>query len=94
TSEEPYTVFMNGEEWTGGMMNMQWEGQPAWLAYINVASVDETTAKAMELGATVCYEPADIPGIGRFSVFTDPVGATIAVFTGLSECCGDDCGCS
>jgi uncharacterized protein len=94
TSEEPYTVFKNGEEWAGGMMNLQWEGQPAWLAYISVASVDETTETAVELGATVCAEPADIPGIGRYAVFTDPVGAAIAVFTGLSECCSNDCGCS
>jgi hypothetical protein len=94
TSEEPYTVFMNGEVWAGGMMKMQWEGQPAWLGYISVASVDETTAKAAELGATIICEPADIPGIGRFSVFTDAAGAAIAVFTGLSERCSDDCGCS
>ena len=92
TSEEPYTVFMNGELWAGGMMKMQWEGQPAWLGYISVASVDETTAKAVELGATVLFEPSDIPGIGRFSVFTDAVGAAIAVFTGLSECrCDSSC---
>jgi hypothetical protein len=76
------------------MMNMPCEGYPAWLSYINVASVDETTSKAVTLGATVLAEPADIPDIGRFSVFVDPSGATIAVFTGFSECCGDDCGCS
>ncbi|MBC8203275.1 MAG: VOC family protein [Planctomycetes bacterium] len=92
TSEEPYAVFMNGEAWAGGMMNMHWEGKPSWLGYVSVADVDMTTSKAIELGATVCVEPADIPGIGRFSVFTDPVGSTIAVFTGLSECCGDSCG--
>ncbi len=90
TSQEPYTVFMNGEVWAGGMMKMSWEGQPAWLSYISVANVDETTAKAVELGANICFEPSDIPSIGRFSVFTDPVGATIACFTGLSECCSDD----
>ncbi len=94
TSEEPYTVFMNGEEWAGGMMNMPCEGYPAWLSYISVASVDETTSKAVALGATVVAEPADIPDIGRFSVFVDPVGATIAVFTGLSERCSDGCKCS
>ncbi len=93
TSAEPYTVFMNGETWAGGMMKMHWEGQPTWLGYVSVANVDETTAKAVELGATVCVEPADIPGIGRYAVFTDPGGATIAAFTGLSECCRDGNGC-
>ncbi|MDP7009659.1 MAG: VOC family protein [Phycisphaerales bacterium] len=94
TTEEPYTVFKNGEDWVGGMMNMYWEGRPAWLCYVSVADVDATTSKAKELGATVCVEPADIPGIGRFSVFTDPVGSTVALFTGLSEGCGNDCNCS
>jgi predicted enzyme related to lactoylglutathione lyase len=83
TSEEPYTVFMQGEAWAGGMMKMHWEGQPAWLGYVSVASVDETTAKAVELGATVCAEPADMPDIGRYAVFTDITGACIAIFTGL-----------
>jgi hypothetical protein len=94
TSDEPYTVFMNGEQWACGMMNMNWEGKPAWLGYVSVENVDLTTSNAVELGATVCFEPSDIPGIGRFAVFTDPTGATIAVFTGLSECCSDSCGCS
>ena len=94
TSEEPYSVFKCGEEWVGGMMNMHWKGNPAWLCYVSVADVDATTSKAIELGATICCEPADIPGIGRFSVFTDPVGSTIAVFTGLSQGCENDCNCS
>jgi predicted enzyme related to lactoylglutathione lyase len=73
---------------------MHWEGQPSWLGYVNVEDVDATTAKALELGAHVCAEPMDISGIGRFSVFTDTVGATIAVFKGLTDCCSDDCGCA
>ena len=94
TSEEPYTVFMNGEAWAGGMMTMHWEGKPSWLGYVRVADVDMATSKAVELGAHVCAGPMDIPGIGRFSVFVDPVGGTIAVFTGLTESCGDSCGCA
>jgi predicted enzyme related to lactoylglutathione lyase len=94
TSEEPYTVLMKGEVWVCGMMKMHWEGNPSWLGYVSVASVDESIAKAIELGATVCVEPSDMPGIGRFAVFTDPTGATIAIFTAVSECCGDSCGCS
>ena len=76
------------------MMKMHWEGNPSWLGYVSVASVDESITKAIELGATVCVEPSDIPGIGRFAVFADPTGATIAIFTAVSECCGDSCGCS
>jgi len=84
---------MNGEAWSGGMMKMHWEGTPSWLGYVSVEDVDMRTSKAVELGAHVCVEPSDIPGIGRFSVFTYIVDATIAVFTGLSECCCYSCGC-
>jgi predicted enzyme related to lactoylglutathione lyase len=83
TSEEPYTVFINGETWAGGMMEINWEGQPSWLGYVSVESVDETAKKAAELGAYLCVEPSDIPGIGRFAMFTDIEGASIAIFTGL-----------
>lgn len=92
-SPEPYSVFMNGENWVGGLMEMHWEGQPGWLSYVTVVDVDASCAKAKELGAQVCVEPSDIPGIGRFSVLTDPVGATIAIFTGASECCSDGACC-
>jgi predicted enzyme related to lactoylglutathione lyase len=94
TGEEPYAIFMHGESWAGGMMKMHWVGKPSWLGYVCVADVDMTTSKAVELGSQVCVEPAEIPGIGRFAVFTDPVGATIAVFTGSEEGCENDCNCS
>lgn len=38
--------------------------------------------------------PMDILGIGRFSVITDLVGATVAMFTGQSECLDGSCGSS
>jgi predicted enzyme related to lactoylglutathione lyase len=76
------------------MMKMHWEGTPSWLGYITVEDVDTTTAKATEMGCGVCVEPTDIPSFGRFAVFTDPVGATIGVFTHLSECCNDSSCCS
>ena len=93
-TDEPYTVFKIGEAWAGGMMKMHWEGTPSWLGYISVADVDATTAKATEMGCSVCVEPMDIPSMGRFAVFTDPVGATIAVFTHQSECSNDSSCCS
>jgi predicted enzyme related to lactoylglutathione lyase len=80
-NEEPHTVFKNGEAWAGGMMKMHWEAIPSWLGCISVENVDTTTAKAVEMGCHVCAGPMDIPGIGRFSVITDPVGATVAMFT-------------
>ena len=36
--------------------------------------------KAQELGAGVVIGPADIEGIGRFSVITDPTGAAVGLY--------------
>jgi predicted enzyme related to lactoylglutathione lyase len=31
------------------------------------------------LGAIVCMEPMDVPGVGRMAAFNDPQGATISI---------------
>jgi len=54
--------------------------RPHWLPYVAVASVDDTAERVTALGGQVVVPPADIPGIGRYVVFTDPAGATIAAF--------------
>lgn len=76
----------SGEQ-VGGLYQMdgpQFEGVPPhWLPYILVQSVDETTAKCVELGGTVKMPPTDIPGMGRFSVICDPTGAVIALFNAV-----------
>lgn len=54
----------------------------AWLVYFGTADVDADTTRAVDLGATNLVPPTDIPGTGRFSVFTDPQGATFALFQG------------
>jgi hypothetical protein len=48
---------------------------PAWNSYITVANVDETAAKARELGATVHAPPFDVMEAGRMAVVQDPQGA-------------------
>ncbi len=85
-----YTMIKNGDKEVGGMMQMGDnvpEQVPAhWLSYIAVDDVDATVKKATDMGANICVPPTDIPNIGRFSVFTDPTGAGIAVYT--SACGG------
>jgi predicted enzyme related to lactoylglutathione lyase len=39
-----------------------------------------STDKAQSLGAKLQVPPTDIPNIGRFSVLSDPQGATFALF--------------
>jgi predicted enzyme related to lactoylglutathione lyase len=53
---------------------------PQWLPYVSVADCDATATDALRLGAlSVPVAPTDIPGIGRFAVLIDPLGATLAV---------------
>ena len=37
------------------------DADPAWNTYIEVASADQTTADAMQLGARVLVPPRDVP---------------------------------
>jgi len=51
----------------------------AWVPYVAVDDCDATVARARKLGATIQQEPSDIPGIGRWAMFADTTGATLAV---------------
>ena len=86
-----YTLFKQGDTQVGGCMTMPPEAAsqnvpPHWLAYIAVDDVDASTKKAEGLGAKICHGPADIPGIGRFSIISDPTGATFGIFKGTGCC--------
>ena len=75
-----YTIFSARGEMLGGMMKTPPEAAkapPSWTPYVQVESLDAAHAKAKELGGKECMPPTPIPGIGRFSVITDPTGAAI-----------------
>jgi len=57
-----------------------WPAQtPAhWRTYFNVANCDESTEKAVALGATVTMPPTDMP-YGRHADLIDPNGAVFAL---------------
>ena len=77
-----YTMFANGERPAGGMLKITPEmGKipPNWVVYFAVDDCDAKTQKAKELGGSVMKPPDDIPGIGRFSILTDPQGAAFAL---------------
>lgn len=77
-----YHVANVGETGIGGIMGTPPEAQgmpPRWGIYVTVNSVDESLALAKSLGATVCMEPMDVPGVGRMAAFNDPQGATISI---------------
>ena len=76
-----YTLIKVGEGTGGGMMKtVQSDASSGWLAYVQVDDAAAATEKARSLGATICKEVTEIPGIGWFSVITDPTGATLALW--------------
>ena len=76
-----YTLIKVGEGTGGGMMKtVQPDSPSCWLAYVLVDDANVSTEKARKLGATICKEVTEIPGIGWFSVITDPTGATLALW--------------
>jgi uncharacterized protein len=80
-----YTIWKQGETSVGGMMQIPQRpdtanSPPHWLAYVSVDSVDAATKKAQTLGAKVHVPPTDIPNIGRFSIITDPTGASLGLY--------------
>jgi len=77
-----YTLWVSGKTQAGGLMAQPESagGAPSWLVYIGTPDVDATTTAAERLGGKVHKPPADIPGVGRFAVLSDPQGATFAIF--------------
>src|SRR5438445_8417530 len=71
-----YHILSKGGVDRGGVTDQLPKGAaPHWLPYVHVDDVDATVARAKRVGATICVGPEDIPGVGRFGVLQDPVGA-------------------
>jgi hypothetical protein len=79
---ESYVVWELGGRPVGGMMEMNEQFPadvpPHWQVCFAVKDVDAVVNKARELGASIIYEPMDMP-IGRFAGLIDPQGASIQV---------------
>lgn len=86
---DAYTYYLvnNGEKQIAGFAPKMPDDQSpeGWVGYVSVESVDETAERAKSLGGKVFVEPADIPEVGRFSVFSDPQGGVITAFRSLKE---------
>jgi uncharacterized protein len=80
--EEPYRLFMLGENRVAGLFKLTPEMgddvPPNWMTVFAVADCDAAAAKATELGGEVLFGPQDIP-VGRFAVLRDSVGAVFQV---------------
>lgn len=94
-SATSYTMFTTPAGPIGGLMELPEEaktqGAPNhWLTYIAVPNIEETVARATQLGGQVLKEPTAIPTVGRFAVLADPQGAVFAVFTAEGDVPGHD----
>jgi predicted enzyme related to lactoylglutathione lyase len=80
---EGYQLFNAGETAVGGLMPKPAESPvSAWTVYFSVGNVDDSTARAAELGASVMLEPTSMENVGRFSVASDPIGAVFGLHAG------------
>jgi uncharacterized protein len=80
-----YTLLSAGAAQVGGLMATPQELldlgiPPCWTGYVGVDDVDASAEKAKSLGGEVRRPPDDIPGVGRFAIVADPLGAVIALF--------------
>lgn len=76
-----YTIINVGDGTGGGMMKNPVPGMPdSWLPYILVGDVAASTKKAQTLGAKVCKEVTEVPGMGAFSVIQDLTGAVFGLW--------------
>lgn len=81
-----YHVFKRDDKPAAGCMAAPDAGAPAvWMSSVAVDDVDATAKRAEKLGATILAQPADIPGIGRFALFSDPTGAVLGLYKDASR---------
>jgi predicted enzyme related to lactoylglutathione lyase len=80
-SEMTYTMIKVGEGTGGGLMKNPMPGAPSsWVPYVLVDDVRAATAKAKSLGATLMKDVSEVPGMGWFSIITDPTGAMLGLW--------------
>jgi predicted enzyme related to lactoylglutathione lyase len=76
-----YTLIKVGEGTGGGMMKDPRPGATsAWMPYVLVDNVDDSTREAESLGAKVMKPVDEVPNMGRFSIITDPTGAMLGLW--------------
>jgi predicted enzyme related to lactoylglutathione lyase len=79
--EHTYNMLFAGEVPVGGIVPLDPDdGLPThWMPYVAVDSMEDSCARAAELGGAVCVPPTDI-GPGVFSVITDPQGGFFSLW--------------
>ncbi len=82
TTEMPtgaYFVLKNGDAMRGGVTKALDESPAHWLQYVMVDDCDAAVARAERQGGKIMAPAQDVPGVGRFAILRDPLGATLGV---------------
>jgi predicted enzyme related to lactoylglutathione lyase len=72
-----YWVFELGGQAVSGMRRV---AAHRWVGYVHVADVDQTAARAVELGATIAAPAVETPGVARTCLLADPEGAILGLW--------------
>ena len=75
-----YTMVDVGGGVGGGMQNPPPGTPPGWFAYVGVANVKKTLAKAKKAGATILMDYHPVGTMGALGVFADPNGAPLGIW--------------
>ena len=77
--QEYVVLSSDGKPRAGILKSPMPEAPQAWMPYVQVASTDQTVAKAEKLGAKVPLAAHDVPTVGRIAVLNDPQGGWLGV---------------
>lgn len=76
-----YHLQLLGEHLAAGItQNPNPDSVARWITYFQVDDLAVSTQRALQLRAKKRAGPIDLPGIGTFTLITDPLGATLALF--------------
>ncbi len=64
----------------GGMLKRPAGYEGGGINYVNVESLEASIARAKKLGATVMKGKTAVPGMGWFSILSDPEGNAFAIW--------------
>ncbi|MEM7145939.1 MAG: VOC family protein [Verrucomicrobiota bacterium] len=83
---DEYQMLNVGDRPVAGFMDKSahCDGPPLWLAYVYVADVGASVAKANELGAETVKDVTDVPGKGSFAIIKDPQGGMLGLWQDAS----------
>jgi predicted enzyme related to lactoylglutathione lyase len=83
--EEEYTLFLQNGEEVAGLTKANAADptglRPGWIAYVQVASVDDAVTQTLMSGGKVLRFPVDVAKVGRIAVLEDASGTQTGIVT-------------